>query len=56
MLLDIRGDVSKEVRGTVLEMLEQSSQMPPEDYQPIFSDILVPAPVLPFCLHTVKCG
>ncbi|XP_055504658.1 exocyst complex component 3-like protein isoform X1 [Leucoraja erinacea] len=56
VLLDIRGDVSKEVRGTVLEMLEQSSQMPPEDYQPIFSDILVPAPVLPFCLHTVKCG
>ncbi|XP_051884274.1 exocyst complex component 3-like protein isoform X2 [Pristis pectinata] len=56
VLLDIRGDVSKEIRGTVLEMLEQSSQMPPEGYQPIFSDILVPAPVLPFCLPTVKCG
>ncbi|XP_062922733.1 exocyst complex component 3-like protein [Mobula hypostoma] len=55
VLLDIRGDVSKEVRGTVLDMLEQNSQ-PPEGYQPIFSDILVPAPILPFCLPTVKCG
>ncbi|XP_041048207.1 exocyst complex component 3-like protein [Carcharodon carcharias] len=56
VLLDIRGDVSKDIRGTVLEMLEQNTQPPPEDYQPIFSDILVPAPVLPFCLPTVKCG
>uniref|UniRef100_UPI00398F5A3B exocyst complex component 3-like protein n=1 Tax=Pristiophorus japonicus TaxID=55135 RepID=UPI00398F5A3B len=56
VLLDIRGDVSREMRGTVLEMLEQNSQPPPEDYQPIFSDILVPAPVLPFCLPAVKCG
>ncbi|XP_067905842.1 exocyst complex component 3-like protein isoform X2 [Heterodontus francisci] len=56
VLLDIRGDVSKDIRGTVLEMLEQNSQPPPEDYQPIFSDILVPAPVLPFCLPAVKCG
>ncbi|XP_072925817.1 exocyst complex component 3-like protein isoform X1 [Hemitrygon akajei] len=55
VLLDIRGDVSKEVRGTVLDMLEQNSQ-PPEGYQSIFSDILVPAPILPFCLPTVKCG
>ncbi|GCC36987.1 hypothetical protein chiPu_0015487 [Chiloscyllium punctatum] len=55
-LLDIRGDVSKDVRGTVLEMLEQSSQPAPEDYQPIFSEILVPTPVLPFCLPAVKCG
>nr|XP_005988026.1 PREDICTED: exocyst complex component 3-like protein [Latimeria chalumnae] len=56
VLLDIRGDVSKEVRGTVLEVMEQSSQPPPEDYQPIFTDILVPAPVLTFCLPTVKCA
>ncbi|XP_048461532.1 exocyst complex component 3-like protein [Rhincodon typus] len=55
-LLDIRGDVSKDIRGTVLEMLEQNSQPAPEDYQPIFSEILVPAPVLPFCLPAVKCG
>ncbi|XP_069755532.1 exocyst complex component 3-like protein [Narcine bancroftii] len=56
VLLDIRGDVPKEVRTTVLEMLEQNSQTPPEGCQLIFSDILVPAPVLPFCLPSVKCS
>uniref|UniRef100_A0A4W3J063 Exocyst complex component 3-like 1 n=1 Tax=Callorhinchus milii TaxID=7868 RepID=A0A4W3J063_CALMI len=56
VLLDIRGDVSKDVRGTVLEMLEQNTQLPPEDYQPIFTDIVVPAPALPFCLPAVRCA
>ncbi|NXI37389.1 EX3L1 protein, partial [Galbula dea] len=55
-LLDLRGDVSKEVRHMVLEMMAQNPQVLPESYQPIFSTILVPAPELPFCLHKAKCA
>ncbi|XP_077686895.1 exocyst complex component 3-like protein isoform X1 [Eretmochelys imbricata] len=51
ILLDLRGDVSKEVRNVVLEMMAQNPQSLPENYQPIFSNILVPAPELPFCLR-----
>ncbi|KAM9374179.1 exocyst complex component 3-like protein [Phaethornis superciliosus] len=54
-LLDLRGDVSKDVRHMVLEMMEQNPQVLPESYQPIFSTILVPAPELPFCLRKGKC-
>ncbi|NXC50730.1 EX3L1 protein, partial [Penelope pileata] len=54
-LLDLRGDVSKDVRHMVLEMMAQNPQPLPESYQPIFSTILVPAPELPFCLHKGKC-
>uniref|UniRef100_A0A8C3CLP6 Exocyst complex component 3-like protein n=1 Tax=Cairina moschata TaxID=8855 RepID=A0A8C3CLP6_CAIMO len=55
-LLDLRGDVSKEVRHLVLEMMAQHPQALPESYQPIFSTILVPAPELPFCLRKGKCA
>ncbi|XP_009683671.1 exocyst complex component 3-like protein [Struthio camelus] len=55
-LLDLRGDVSKEVRHMVLEMMAQHPQALPESYQPIFSIILVPAPELPFCLRKGKCA
>ncbi|NXE56635.1 EX3L1 protein, partial [Casuarius casuarius] len=55
-LLDLRGDVSKEVRHMVLEMMAQHPQALPESYQPIFSVILVPAPELPFCLRKGKCA
>uniref|UniRef100_A0A8B9BJN0 Exocyst complex component 3 like 1 n=1 Tax=Anser brachyrhynchus TaxID=132585 RepID=A0A8B9BJN0_9AVES len=55
-LLDLRGDVSKEVRHMVLEMMAQHPQALPESYQPIFSTILVPAPELPFCLRKGKCA
>ncbi|XP_068549344.1 exocyst complex component 3-like protein isoform X2 [Anas acuta] len=55
-LLDLRGDVSKEVRHLVLEMMAQHPQALPENYQPIFSTILVPAPELPFCLRKGKCA
>ncbi|NXA41647.1 EX3L1 protein, partial [Eudromia elegans] len=55
-LLDLRGDVSKEVRHTVLETMHQHPQALPEGYQPIFSVILVPAPELPFCLRKGKCA
>ncbi|NXN88963.1 EX3L1 protein, partial [Bombycilla garrulus] len=55
-LLDIRGDVSKEVRHVVLEMMAQHPQDLPEGYRPIFSTILVPVPELPFCLRKGKCA
>ncbi|NXQ23327.1 EX3L1 protein, partial [Alaudala cheleensis] len=55
-LLDIRGDVSKEVRHVVMEMMAQNPQLLPEGYRPIFSTILVPVPELPFCLRKGKCA
>ncbi|XP_006028171.1 exocyst complex component 3-like protein isoform X1 [Alligator sinensis] len=55
-LLDLRGDVSKEVRNMVMEMMAQNPQALPENYQPIFSNILVPGPELPFCLRKGKCA
>uniref|UniRef100_A0A8C3QYC6 Exocyst complex component 3 like 1 n=1 Tax=Cyanoderma ruficeps TaxID=181631 RepID=A0A8C3QYC6_9PASS len=55
-LLDIRGDVSKEVRHVVLEMMAQHPQDLPEGYRPIFSTILVPVLELPFCLRKGKCA
>lgn len=56
VLLDIRGDVSRDVRGAVLEVLEQSAPPLPAGYRPIFTDILVPASTMPFCLPTAKCA
>uniref|UniRef100_A0A8B9IT25 Exocyst complex component 3 like 1 n=1 Tax=Amazona collaria TaxID=241587 RepID=A0A8B9IT25_9PSIT len=55
-LLDIRGDVSKEVQHMVLDMMAQHPQVVPEGYRPIFSTILVPVPELPFCLRKGKCA
>ncbi|KAM3870414.1 exocyst complex component 3-like protein [Diretmus argenteus] len=56
VLLDIRGDVSRDVRGTVLDLLEQSAPTLPAGYRPIFTDILVPHSTMPFCLPTAKCA
>ncbi|KAL0968258.1 hypothetical protein UPYG_G00264400 [Umbra pygmaea] len=56
VLLDVRGDVSRDVRGTVLDLLEQTAPPLPAGYRPIFSDILVPTPSMPFCLPTAKCA
>ncbi|NXF79814.1 EX3L1 protein, partial [Sclerurus mexicanus] len=55
-LLDLRGDVSREVRHVVLEMMAQHPQVLPEGYRPIFSTILVPVAELPFCLRKGKCA
>lgn len=55
-LLDLRGDISKDVRHLVLEMMAQNPQPLPEGYRPIFSTILVPAPEQPFCLRKAKCA
>lgn len=40
----------------VLEMMAQHPQVLPDNYRPIFSTILVPAPELPFCLRKGKCA
>ncbi|XP_031735196.1 exocyst complex component 3-like protein isoform X1 [Anarrhichthys ocellatus] len=56
VLLDIRGDVSRDIRGAVLDLLEQSAPPLPAGYRPIFTDILVPPPTMAFCLPTAKCA
>nr|A2AV37.1 RecName: Full=Exocyst complex component 3-like protein [Danio rerio] len=55
VLLDIRGDVPKEVRKSVLDFLDQSAPPLPPGYRPIFTEILVPSSSIPFCLPTAKC-
>ncbi|XP_076878321.1 exocyst complex component 3-like protein isoform X2 [Brachyhypopomus gauderio] len=55
-LLDIRGDVPRDVRASVLCLMDQSSPALPPGYRPIFPDILVPPPSMPFCLPTAKCA
>lgn len=56
VLLDIRGDVSRDTRGAVLDLLEQSAPPLPVGYRPIFTDILVRPPTMAFCLPTAKCA
>nr|XP_060644121.1 exocyst complex component 3-like protein isoform X2 [Anolis sagrei ordinatus] len=56
MLLDLRGDISKETHNNVLEVMAQNPQVLPENYDPVFSNILVPAPEPPFCLGRSKCA
>ncbi|XP_069073404.1 exocyst complex component 3-like protein [Pleurodeles waltl] len=55
-LLEFRGDVSRDVRNLVLEMMQQNPRSPPGNYQPIFTHILVPAPLLSSCLRSGKCA
>uniref|UniRef100_A0A1A8CBU4 Exocyst complex component 3-like 1 n=1 Tax=Nothobranchius kadleci TaxID=1051664 RepID=A0A1A8CBU4_NOTKA len=56
VLLDIRGDVSRDIRGAVMDLLEQSAPPLPAGYRPIFTEILVPPSTLAFCLPTAKCA
>ncbi|KAM8893179.1 exocyst complex component 3-like protein isoform 2-T2 [Spinachia spinachia] len=55
VLLDIRGDVSRDIRGAVLDLLEQSAPPLPVGYRPVFADILVPPSTMAFCLPSAKC-
>ncbi|XP_077371632.1 exocyst complex component 3-like protein isoform X2 [Festucalex cinctus] len=55
VLLDIRGDISKDIRGSVLELLQQTAAPLPAGYRPIFTDIQVPPSTMAFCLPTAKC-
>nr|XP_020666639.1 exocyst complex component 3-like protein [Pogona vitticeps] len=56
ILLDLHGDISKEIRNNVLEFMAQNPQVLHENYEPFFSNILVPAPEPPFCLGKTKCA
>ncbi|XP_061775981.1 exocyst complex component 3-like protein isoform X2 [Nerophis ophidion] len=56
VLLDIRGDISRDIRGSVLDLLEQSANPLPVGYRPIFIDILVPPSSMTFCLPSTKCA
>ncbi|XP_042294669.1 exocyst complex component 3-like protein isoform X2 [Sceloporus undulatus] len=56
MLLDLRGDISKEVRNNVLEIMAQNPQVLPENYEHVFSHILVSPPEPLFCLGKSKCA
>ncbi|XP_058011490.1 exocyst complex component 3-like protein isoform X3 [Ahaetulla prasina] len=53
MFFYLRGDISKEICNHVLGIMAQNPQVLPENYDPIFSNILVPAPELPFCLGNI---
>ncbi|XP_034281602.1 exocyst complex component 3-like protein isoform X1 [Pantherophis guttatus] len=56
MFFYLRGDISKEICHHVLGIMVQNPQVLPENYDPVFSNILVPAPELPFCLGKSKCA
>ncbi|TNN35700.1 Exocyst complex component 3-like protein [Liparis tanakae] len=56
VLLDIRGDVSRDVRGAVLDSLERSAAPLPAGYRPIFTGIPVAPSAMAFCLPAAKCG
>ncbi|XP_055083301.1 exocyst complex component 3-like protein [Periophthalmus magnuspinnatus] len=56
VLLDIRGDISRDVRTTLRDLLEQSVHPLPVGYRPIFTDILVQQSSRTFCLPTTKCA
>ncbi|KAM8946110.1 exocyst complex component 3-like protein [Pelodytes ibericus] len=55
-LLELRGDVSREIRHGVMSMMQRQALSLPLDYQPIFISIPAPAPPPPFCLHPSSCA
>ncbi|CAL1572302.1 unnamed protein product [Knipowitschia caucasica] len=55
VLLDIRGDVPRDVRCTVRDVLQMNSVPLPEGYRPVFTDVLLPQSNSSFCLPTSKC-
>ncbi|KAM4605812.1 exocyst complex component 3-like protein [Discoglossus pictus] len=55
-LLELRGDVGRDVRHNVLNMMRRQAPPLPEDYHPIFMSIPAPAPPPPFCLHPSSCA
>ncbi|XP_063293762.1 exocyst complex component 3-like protein isoform X3 [Pelobates fuscus] len=55
-LLELRGDVSRDVRHGVINTMQNHALSLPLDYQPIFTSIPVPAPPPSFCLHPSSCA
>ncbi|XP_029378659.1 exocyst complex component 3-like protein isoform X2 [Echeneis naucrates] len=46
----------RDIKGAVLDLLQQSAPSLPAGYRPIFTDILVPPSTMAFCLPTAKCA
>ncbi|XP_069824748.1 exocyst complex component 3-like protein [Dendropsophus ebraccatus] len=55
-LLELRGDVTRDLRYTVLSTMHRQALTLPDDYRPIFISIPVPARAPPFCLHPSSCA
>ncbi|KAG9474719.1 hypothetical protein GDO78_003272 [Eleutherodactylus coqui] len=55
-LLELRGDVTRDLRHTVLSTMHRQALTLPDDYRTIFISIPVPAPAPSFCLHPSSCA
>ncbi|XP_075181580.1 exocyst complex component 3-like protein, partial [Anomaloglossus baeobatrachus] len=55
-LLELRGDVTRDLRHTVVTTMHRQPVTLPEDYRPIFISIPVPVRAPPFCLHPSSCA
>uniref|UniRef100_A0A4X2M438 Exocyst complex component 3-like protein n=1 Tax=Vombatus ursinus TaxID=29139 RepID=A0A4X2M438_VOMUR len=58
VLLDVRGDVSREQRQVVLETMQANPPVspPPDGHRPLFSLVPVPSPPLAFCFPAGSCS
>ncbi|XP_068941877.1 exocyst complex component 3-like protein [Petaurus breviceps papuanus] len=58
VLLDVRGDVSREQRQVVLETMQANPPPSPRPYghRPLFSLVPVPSPPLAFCFPSGSCS
>ncbi|XP_056381303.1 exocyst complex component 3-like protein isoform X2 [Hyla sarda] len=55
-LLELRGDVTRDLRCTVLSTMHRQALTLPDDYRPIFISIPVPSRAPSFCLHPSSCA
>ncbi|XP_075694346.1 exocyst complex component 3-like protein [Rhinoderma darwinii] len=55
-LLELRGDMTRDLRHTVLSTMHRQALTLPDDYRPIFISIAAPARAPPFCLHPSSCA
>lgn len=55
-LLELRGDVTRDLRYTVLSTMHRQAVTLPDNYRPIFISIPVPARASSFCLPSSSCA
>ncbi|XP_077145140.1 exocyst complex component 3-like protein isoform X1 [Ranitomeya variabilis] len=55
-LLELRGDVTRDLRYTIVTTMHQQALTLPEDYRHIFISVPVPVRAPPFCLHPSSCA